>query len=402
MKKLIIISLCCFLLGVLVGYILGQKDFTKNEFETQSVIIEEAPSSCPYKLDIQGSGLIAYISTQWGGDYTILSWSYTVACKPSTWTSISDINISWSLGSEILPSPSIFNFSQGVDTYRWDCAKFSWCYRNINIISWVIAHCWNGVVELPEQCDDWNTSSTDKCDNNCKLVNEWSTRYSCGFDTWSNLTACVPDPSGNYTDPICNNDCNTIPNKVQDNTVQGNDICNYEYDCNAQKSITLEQCEALKTLFISTKGCNWTQKQNRLQSNDPCNWKWVLCTAWWLVSIGLKNNNLDGTIDSNISDLSDIIVLLLSQNKIRWSIPKSISTMSKLQYLILEDNNICGSYPMELVNNIHIPVVNIRWNWLSLSKDITDIFEDRNNTNQYEYSYLPQDKNCSPIVEWKE
>ncbi|KAL6840482.1 hypothetical protein ACP4OV_030292 [Aristida adscensionis] len=60
------------------------------------------------------------------------------------------------------------------------------------------------------------------------------------------------------------------------------------------------------------------------------------------------NNSITGSIPSTLANLSNLILLSLSENLINGSIPTAITAMNNLQELNLANNNLSGTIPLEL------------------------------------------------------
>ena len=67
------------------------------------------------------------------------------------------------------------------------------------------------------------------------------------------------------------------------------------------------QRESLIALYDATDGDNWLHNNGWSQrSPDECTWDKVTCTGGIVTELNLDNNNLEGTIPSNIASLSQL------------------------------------------------------------------------------------------------
>ncbi len=69
-----------------------------------------------------------------------------------------------------------------------------------------------------------------------------------------------------------------------------------------------------------------------------------------VVNINLHNNNLVGTIQASLGNLSNLQSIVLYSNQLMGSIPPELSNLSQLIFLELNANQLTGSIPAELGN----------------------------------------------------
>jgi hypothetical protein len=109
------------------------------------------------------------------------------------------------------------------------------------------------------------------------------------------------------------------------------------------------ECEALAALYDSTDGPGWTDNSGWLLTDTPCSWFGILCSPPGHVShIDLGNNNLAGSIPSQLGNLPGLDFLQLGYNHIEGSIPPQLGNLSNLTSLSVHDNNLGGPIPPEL------------------------------------------------------
>ena len=108
---------------------------------------------------------------------------------------------------------------------------------------------------------------------------------------------------------------------------------------------------ALVALYNATDGDNWTRNDNWLVG--PVN-TWYGVYSWspsgGINSIWLDNNNLTGTIPSEIGNFGDLRHLSLGDNNLTGPIPVEIGNITGLDSLDLSYNNLTGSIPVEMGN----------------------------------------------------
>lgn len=124
----------------------------------------------------------------------------------------------------------------------------------------------------------------------------------------------------------------------------------------------MTQRYALATLYYSTNGDEWTDKQQWLSDSHEC-------SDWWIkqeddpettaliecneeeaiTSIKIENNNLFGTLPDEITFLSDSLVKLdLKQNRLYGTLSSKIGLLTRLKDLVLRSNDLQGTLPTEL------------------------------------------------------
>jgi hypothetical protein len=136
--------------------------------------------------------------------------------------------------------------------------------------------------------------------------------------------------------------------------------------------------EALIALYNSTNGDNWLNNSKKWKTNGEFSapgtekdWYGITVSGDHVTKIDLSNNNLDGTIPGELSNLSYLTHLYLHSNQIKeikpgvgniqnlthlylysnqlTGIPPGLGNLSNLEYLYLDRNQITG-IPPELGN----------------------------------------------------
>jgi trimeric autotransporter adhesin len=93
-------------------------------------------------------------------------------------------------------------------------------------------------------------------------------------------------------------------------------------------NIPQTECEALVALYNGTDGANWMNKSNWLQTNTPCNWYGVTCASGTNVTdLDLHFNQLNGSIPSELKNLTNLTVLGLGSNHLSGFIPAQLGNL---------------------------------------------------------------------------
>lgn len=118
--------------------------------------------------------------------------------------------------------------------------------------------------------------------------------------------------------------------------------------CTGVVQIPLSECQALETLYNSTAGPQWTDKSGWLVTTTPCSWYGVTCQSGHVTELDLQDNNLNGSLPSQLADLTSLERLLLLRNDLAGSIPTSLGSFGQLQELDLSENDLTGGIPSQL------------------------------------------------------
>jgi len=124
----------------------------------------------------------------------------------------------------------------------------------------------------------------------------------------------------------------------------------------------------LVMLYYSFEGQGWTNQTGWLTDTHSCTWFGVNCdrlnTA--LREIDLGDNNLVGTIPSEINMMSDLRSLWLRNNQINGSIPHlAIGSIPELTILYLENNQLTGQMSEDLRANGVLNTIFVQRNQLT-------------------------------------
>ena len=166
-------------------------------------------------------------------------------------------------------------------------------------------------------------------------------------------------------------------------------------NCAAQTQIPEAECDTLVALYNSTNGVGWTDSTDWLQTDTPCTWYGVTCSAGHVTGLDLAFNNLVGTIPSELGNLANLQVLYLgvpeaiainpevhstaielgnladlhnlqaTSNHLSGVIPPELGNLTSLQYLVLSGNQLIGSPPPQLGNLTNLQMLALDNNQLS-------------------------------------
>jgi hypothetical protein len=113
-----------------------------------------------------------------------------------------------------------------------------------------------------------------------------------------------------------------------------------EFDCSAQSSIPLDQCEALVAIFQNTGGEDWNNHSGWLENGDPCQWYGVSCSGGNVVALDLYSNNLTGALPLEIGGFPALKTLTINGNPLSGPIPLTITFMD-LDLFHFHNTSLC-------------------------------------------------------------
>lgn len=107
------------------------------------------------------------------------------------------------------------------------------------------------------------------------------------------------------------------------------------------------QLDALKAMYNSLGGSNWTKKWNLNKPlSDASSWPGVTADANGLVTkIDLSNNGLTGHLPAEMGKLSYVQDIILSDNNITGGIPKEVKELASLKKFYIDGNKMNDSVP---------------------------------------------------------
>jgi len=123
---------------------------------------------------------------------------------------------------------------------------------------------------------------------------------------------------------------------------------------------------ALVALYTSTNGDSWTTNTNWLDSSQPLEtWHGLSLVNNRVTSINLGDNNLTGSLPTEIGDFTELNYLGLWSNLITGTIPSEIGNLSNLVELDLSPNAFSGTIPPEIGNLTNLEILWLNQNGLT-------------------------------------
>ena len=135
--------------------------------------------------------------------------------------------------------------------------------------------------------------------------------------------------------------------------------------CALQGDIPLQECQTLQSLFNSSGGLSWTNSTGWLQNNSPCSWFGVACSGGSVSTLRLDNNQLSGTIPTQIGNLTQLTELRLDSNQLSGLMPPQIGNLTRLTRLFLDSNQLRGPIPSQLGDLDRLDILRLGQNRLS-------------------------------------
>ena len=109
--------------------------------------------------------------------------------------------------------------------------------------------------------------------------------------------------------------------------------------------------DALVKLYESTDGANWTSKGKWLSYAPFGDWHGIETNDDGRVSeLDLHDNQLSGTIPSELGNLANLTALWLNNNQLSGTIPSELGNLANLNHLTFNNNQLSGAIPSELGN----------------------------------------------------
>jgi len=124
-------------------------------------------------------------------------------------------------------------------------------------------------------------------------------------------------------------------------------------------------CDALVALYNGTNGATWTNRTSWLATNAPCSWYGVACTSGRVTQLILNNNNLLGTLPTQLGNLTNLTALNLASNQLSGNIPTELGNLVNLSSLYFQENALSGEIPTTITNLSATVNFNIGYNMLS-------------------------------------
>ena len=121
----------------------------------------------------------------------------------------------------------------------------------------------------------------------------------------------------------------------------------------------------LMALYNATNGDSWANNSNWGMDCNVCNWYGVTCENNRVTQLRLDDNQLMGSLPTELSNLANLRTLFLSTNQLSGSIPAELGNLANLEVLFLFNNQLSGSIPAELGNLSNLQNLYLPFNQLS-------------------------------------
>ena len=106
--------------------------------------------------------------------------------------------------------------------------------------------------------------------------------------------------------------------------------------------------DALIALYNSTDGANWKDNTGWMgAAGTECTWFGVTCSNNSVARLSFWQNQLTGTIPSELGNLTNLTYLHFGANSLSGSIPKELGNLTKLTGIYLFSNALTGAIPQE-------------------------------------------------------
>ena len=123
--------------------------------------------------------------------------------------------------------------------------------------------------------------------------------------------------------------------------------------------------DTLVALYDATGGYNWTTQTNWMTDNPISTWHGVTVEDGRVISLSLAQNNLTGTIPSELGNLTELKHLNLAANELSGPIPATLGNLNGLEVLYLDNNELTGAIPSELGNLVDLKQLSLYQNQLT-------------------------------------
>ena len=123
---------------------------------------------------------------------------------------------------------------------------------------------------------------------------------------------------------------------------------------------------SLVALYNATGGANWTNNTNWLTTAPIGQWHGVTTDGNGRVTnLDLNDNQLSGTIPTQLGNLANLEELLLTRNQLSGEIPPELGSLANLEWLRLNNNQLTGEIPAELGRLTNLTVLRLAGNQLT-------------------------------------
>jgi Leucine-rich repeat (LRR) protein len=218
--------------------------------------------------------------------------------------------------------------------------------------------------------------------NNTKLSVSAGGTLSNNTYKWYNGNVMVKTTTGDstYTPSVAGNYSVAVTNSVATQLTLFSDSVVIGKPSNIQDSL------ALVDLYNSTNGPKWYRNAGWL-AGPVRNWQGItLDTGGRVIDIYLGNNQLSGSLNESLGNLTKLQLLDLENNQLNGNIPSTLGSLSNLKSLLLLYNQLSGYVPSTLGNLTNLQFLDIGNNQLNGNiptmlgnlKNLSELFLDNN------------------------
>ena len=123
---------------------------------------------------------------------------------------------------------------------------------------------------------------------------------------------------------------------------------------------------ALVAFYNATDGANWENNDNWVSDRPIGEWRGVTTDASGrVVQLVLPENQLNGTIPTELGDLKSLVLLSLSSNNLSGVLPPELGDLDSLERLYLSRNELRGAIPSTLGDLSKLGILALQGNRLS-------------------------------------
>jgi Leucine-rich repeat (LRR) protein len=133
----------------------------------------------------------------------------------------------------------------------------------------------------------------------------------------------------------------------------------------ARAAIPQSEHDALVAFYNATSGAAWTKSTNWLgAAGTECTWFGISCDAQQahVTGIVMLNNNVAGTLPTELSALPSLQNIILEHNQLSGAIPQSLGSIKTLATLNLINNRLTGTIPVTLLTDTNLTFVRVSLN----------------------------------------